>query len=398
MNTNSAYERPWRVMYIEHNAQRGGSVYSLRDLVINLGEGITPTICEFSDVEFKGLFEELNIEVITIPYKVFNFDRGNSGLYRGRLGRELLVLERWTTYTAPLVFFLYRLFRRHKPTLIHVNDHVFYNRAEILAAALAKIPCVCHLREIRNRLSPVELRAAQSVSRFIAISEVVKDSAVESGLPAERIRVVYNGISFPVQASSTVDRVSLRRRLGLVPEGAYVITHGRLVDWKGIDRAIAVWPDILSSYPGARLLILGDGPERSRLEQLVEANRLSGTVTFVGFVSGIWDYLFASDVYIHCVTSPEPFGRSLAEAMGAGLAVVAPRWGSSEELVQSQVSALLYEPLDNDDLKRNILKLLGDADLRNRLGATAEQQARTRFSVENYAQGVQEVYCEVFSP
>ncbi|GEM_PF-7080056 len=382
------------IVYVEHNAQKGGSVFSLRDLVVGFRNEVHPLVCQFSDAEFAGMFEKMGIDVLTVPFKVFSYKRPNIPFLGSRLNTELMLGRRWLLYTLPLVVAFYVIFRQHRPALVHLNDHVDYHRAEIVASALAGVPCVCHMREIRDRLHPWELWASQFVLRFIAVSKVVAEAAGRAGLPRDRIRTVWNGIDFP-STRLCLDKNTLRKHLRLDSESLYVISHGRLVNWKGIDRLIAIWPAVISGYPNACLLIVGDGPEKRSLQELVVRNGLSNSVRFVGFVENIWDYLLASDVYIHCVTQPEPFGRSIVEAMGANLPVVAPNWGSTAELSDSGRLALLYEPLDYEDLKARLLKLLGDAVLREKLGKEAGLHARQQFTLDRYLNGVREVYAEI---
>lgn len=397
MMDNQSSERisPLDVMYVEHNAMWGGSVFSLHDLVSHLSDEIRPIVCQFCNTEFEEFFEHAGVQVARVPYKVFGYRKRGSVLRKSRLGRTVLSLQKWTTYTVPLVRFFYTLFRTYRPTLIHLNDNLHQNRSEILAAAMAGIPCVCHLRSIHSQFNPFELWVSQSVSRFIATSEVVKENAVQAGLCRARIKVIYNGIDFPFSLPSSTEKTAVRNKLGLDLGKEYVLSLGRLVPWKGVDRLISIWPDVVSARPGVCLLIVGDGTEGQRLKRLAEATGVAETIQFVGFVHDVWDYLLASDIYVHSAVLPEPFGRSLVEAMGAGLAIVAPDSGAVRELLEPGISGRLYNPRDVAGLREVLVQLLCNTALRYQLGHTAAVQARSRFGVQKYAQAVQQIYLDV---
>ena len=387
---------PIRVMYVLHSAQWGGAETSLYDLIERLREDVHPIVCQLSDVEFEGIFEGLDVEVINVPFTVYNCRSPKSEFYRsGRLQTELQVAKKWVCYNLPLTLFFCHLFRQHKPDLVHVNDHVNYNRPEILAAAMAGIPCVSHLRGVLNRLGWTAPWVARLVSRFIAVSKAVKESAVQSGLPGDRIRVVYEGIKFPPQLPPYSDKALTRLKLGLEPDGVYVVSLGRLVAIKGVARLVQIWPEISRSYPRARLLVVGDGPEKDHLEKSVESKGLSQVVKFVGQVSNVWDYLRASDVYVHTVVVPEAFGRSVAEAMGIGLAVVVPDWDTFFELLEPGKSGLFYPRSEDSALRNVLMQVLADSALRERLGREASRRARSLFTVEQYAEEVHSVYHEI---
>ena len=150
--------------------------------------------------------------------------------------------------------------------------------------------------------------------------------------------MVYNGIDFPGAAASPSAKMEMKRKLRLASDCTAVVSVGRLEPIRGTERIVQIWPEVVRTHPESRLLIVGDGTERSRLESMVDAVGVGDTVEFVGFQDNVWDYLEAGDVYVSNVSVPEAFGRALVEAMGMGLAVVAPDWGSTRELIEHGVS------------------------------------------------------------
>jgi phosphatidylinositol alpha-1,6-mannosyltransferase len=121
----------------------------------------------------------------------------------------------------------------------------------------------------------------------------------------------------------------VRRRWGIADEAPVVVCVARLVRRKGQDTLVRIWPDVLRSHPAAVLLLVGDGPDRSRLERMVRRRRLEGSVILTGAVSHeeVPAHLDAGDVFSMPVRSRrlglevEAFGIAYLEAAACGLMI-----------------------------------------------------------------------------
>ncbi len=135
---------------------------------------------------------------------------------------------------------------------------------------------------------------------------------------------------------------AVRRRLAIAPDAPVVVCVGRLVRRKGQDTLVGIWPDVLARFPGAVLLLVGDGPDRRRLQRLVAAHGVGDSVVMTGSVP--WEevpaHLDAGDVFaMPCRDrrfglEVEAFGIVYLEAAACGLAVVPGRSGGAAEAVQ----------------------------------------------------------------
>jgi glycosyltransferase involved in cell wall biosynthesis len=175
-----------------------------------------------------------------------------------------------------------------------------------------------------------------------------------------KIFVVYNAVEIPSSARTTVP---LRTRLNIV-------TVGRLVPWKQIDRLI----EALAEIDGAGLVVVGDGPERSRLEDLVRATQLTDRIYFAGQRSKeeTLGLMTACDLFVLNSTY-EGFPHVVLEAMCAGLPVVATEVGGTPELVRDEENGLLISPTANGSLSKTLLRLLSSSEERQRLVAGARE-------------------------
>ena len=147
-----------------------------------------------------------------------------------------------------------------------------------------------------------------------------------------------------------------------------IVTVGRLVPWKQIDRLI----EALAEIDGAGLVIVGDGPERSRLEDLARANNLNDRVYFAGHKSREETYglMTACDIFV-LNSSYEGFPHVVLEAMFAGLPVVATAVGGTPELVRDGENGVLIAPSATGTLANILLKLLSSSEERLRLAQGA---------------------------
>lgn len=150
-----------------------------------------------------------------------------------------------------------------------------------------------------------------------------------------------------------------------------VIGLGRLVNSKRFDVLISAFAAIAPSHPGWQLTIMGDGPERRRLEDKAENFHVMDRVSFLGSVAYPEIELGRAAIFVSC-SELEGFPMALCEAMAGGLPVVAAKYNESiEEIVENEWNGLLVPPDDIDATSRAILRLIEDEALRKRLGRNA---------------------------
>ncbi len=184
-----------------------------------------------------------------------------------------------------------------------------------------------------------------------------------------------NGIEKPNRLSSTSIK-SVRRSLGLDDNSKLILMVSRLVGWKRVDRMISVLPKIDADF---RLVIAGDGPEKSDLEEMVGKSNYSDNVKFLGAVKQeeIDKLMSAADIFVSLYDLSN-VGNPLLQAMSYGKAIVTLDNGDTGEFINNSRGFLL--PSNKPDkLANSINKLIGDAGLRRRLGAGAKQFADKNF-------------------
>jgi glycosyltransferase involved in cell wall biosynthesis len=149
--------------------------------------------------------------------------------------------------------------------------------------------------------------------------------------------------------------------------------------------------EIKAMIPQARLLLVGDGPDRENLEGLSRSLGLEGIVVFAGQRRDIARLLAMADLFVF-PSVYEGFGIALVEAMAMGKPVVASRVEGILEIVTHEVSGLLIEPHSPQEIVNAVIRLHRDSSLRERLGEQARKTSLERFGVKAGISRLEAIY------
>ncbi|MEU9107926.1 glycosyltransferase [Streptomyces xanthophaeus] len=245
-----------------------------------------------------------------------------------------------------------------------------------------------------------ERYGARWADRVLCVSEAERRAGETEGITA-RWSVVRNGVDLdhfrPGAPDPGQDKAAARAALplpeGFPGEGPLTVCVGRLCQQKGQDVLLRAWPEVVGAVPGARLALVGDGPDTERLRRTAA---LSGTgVHFAGAATDIRPWLRAADL----VVLPSRWeGMALAplEAMACGRPVlVSDVSGARESLPPGQGRLCLVPPEDPTALAKALGRLLTEPRLLAELGEQARQHARTDFDVRRTTDAVTGLYHEL---
>jgi glycosyltransferase involved in cell wall biosynthesis len=228
-----------------------------------------------------------------------------------------------------------------------------------------------------------------AVRRWLGVFDaVVANSAtVARALETDGIRpveVVHNG----VPAAAARDPLA---------DPPLVLFAGRLEREKGVDVLVRAFARALADVPTARLLIAGDGRERPALEGLVAELGVGHAVELAGHLARAELERRAATAWVQAVPSiwNEPFGNVVTEAMARGTAVIASDAGGPAEIVRDGETGALVPPGDVEGLAAAIVRVAGDRELADRLGAEGRRVARREFGVDAWAGRFESIYSRV---
>jgi glycosyltransferase involved in cell wall biosynthesis len=281
-----------------------------------------------------------------------------------------------------------RAIREFKPDLVYERYNLFFPSG-VRAARSAGVPVFLEvnapLYEERSRFGGLSLHRLakwseqyvwQNADAVLPVTEVLAGLVREAGVTAERIHVIPNGIN-ETEFSRLPAPEEAKRRLGL--EGRFVLGFvGFMRDWHGLERVIEFMAR--SERKDLHALFVGDGPARSSVERRARELGLSDQVTVTGVVQRceVPDVLPAFDVALQPAVVEYASPLKLFEYLAVGLPVLAPSTSNIREVLQDGVNAMLFDPGDEASFAGGLELLCSDADLRQRLGASARETINRR--------------------
>ena len=240
-----------------------------------------------------------------------------------------------------------------------------------------------------NEFDRWSLRAA---SQVLTVSKPFQQQLEERGVEPRRIEIVHNAIDAGWGASANPKTAgeALRSQLGIAPGTPVLLIVGRLSrekDHETLLRAVA-------RLPAAHLVIVGEGPDRPRIEAAVVANKLERRTSLTGHKPSAEPYYGIADIAI-LSSRTEGSPNALLEAMAAGIPAVATRVGGIPEIATDSETAILVEPEDDAAMAAAIARLLDDADLARSIAHRAQKHVLLHHSPEARMQRLWSIYMRV---
>lgn len=348
-------------------------------------------------LETAGKFDESRFQVGYC--NLFCLDEGNGAFPSALRDRGVPYFHVRGTGWADLPSMLLRLVdivRRERVDVLHA--HMLH--ATIAAAASARLGRVPVFAVTRHYLGSgyvnhgrwmrsLDFGVARSAMHVAAVSNAVREDLIrEGGVSPSRVSVIHNGINLDVfDAAGSCPCPDVRRSDRDFVLGAV----GSLNVYKGHADLLRALPAVLRVRPDARLVIVGDGPERSSLESLAAGLGIADRVSFVGFQRNVAGWMRSFDLYVH-PSHDESFGISILEAMAARRAVVATSVGGIPEVVVDGETGLLVPPTDPERLACAILTLMRDRAIARDMGDRGRRRVEEQFSIPYVIERYQELY------
>lgn len=321
------------------------------------------------------------------------------GLFE-RCNVEHLVTHRdggWGTKVAVLVAAWARLVRRLArgdvgALHVHTSSRASFWRKVlfILPAVVWRIPYLLHLHGAKfHEFYAASRSPSRRVIRFVferACCVIVLSHAwrawAQNTFPNANIRVVYNPVVLPARGVPPSHEISA------------VVSLGQVGGRKGTPELISAFAIVARRFPACTLLIGGDGDIKGA-RQLADDLGLAGRVELLGWVKGEKKAALLASATVYALPSyNEGLPVSVLEAMAAGLPVVSTPVGGIPEVVTDGVEGYLIQPGDVESLADRICQLLGDAQLRHKMGAAARAKVVASFSVECIVPQLEAIYAE----
>lgn len=275
-----------------------------------------------------------------------------------------------------------------------VGARVAFNQQTPMSAFLSDSDYPWAARAWLRRLFVATARVGYAAADLIvATSRGVADDVVMSfGVGAERVRIVHNPVDIPAIGAAAAEPIDAEYAAAWIHP--VIVAAGRLSEAKNYPLLIDALAIVRQRVP-ARLFILGQGEQESRLRDLAVARGLGDEVRFLGFQANPWKYIARADV-LALTSRYEGFGNVLVEAMACGVSVVATSSPGTREIVSAGEDGLLVERHEPAAVAAALERVLTDDALRGRMSAATRSHAQ-RFSLPSIAAAYDRLFAEALA-
>jgi len=298
---------------------------------------------------------------------------------------------------------LRKAIRRLKPEVVHTHS----SKAGIVGRAAAwdeNVPAIVHTihglpfgpfeSALKNRLYiTLERWAARRCHAIVSVCDAMTTQALAAGVGRpEQFQTVYSGMDVDAFLNPPRPRAEIRKELELADDEVAFATVARLFELKGHDDILAVAGDVLKENPKVRFIWIGDGILRERFLADIDRLGLRHAFRLTGLVppGRIPELLGGVDAVIH-PSLREGLARVLPQSLLVGRPAISYDVDGAREVILPETGVLL-PPRDLEGLKRGILHLAGDRDLRDRMGEEGRRRFADRFRHETMTRELRSLY------
>ena len=403
-----------KILFLNPSAQLGGAERCIAEMCRVLSQQnmlCKVVIGEPGPLQGEAQRQGAETEVLEFPQELKAWgDSSLKGKSRGHLA--LGMVKQGAKALGPMCKYakaLQKIVEQWQPDIVHshgVKMHLLSSLAQVGAARR-----VWHLHDFLGTrpLAGKLLRwRSGGVQLALGVSQAVADDA-QQVLPSVQVQTLYNAVDTDYFSPGSGDPQRLDQLAELPPAAVGTVRIGLVAayaKWKGHSLFLQAAAALQRRSPiPLRFYVIG-GPiyatagsqyTEEELQEVAFELNLSEQMGFVGFQSDIaWVYR-SLDIVVHCSTQPEPFGRTIAEAMSCGRPVIAAETGGAAELFTSQVDAWGIPANDAEQLAESILTLATQPTLWPALSENARQTALRRFSLDRLGKELTAAYRSVIT-
>lgn len=393
----------YNILFIESGTTGGGSFESLyQHLEVIDQSRFRPVVLFLNPNRFFPLIERMGIKVYLVhdllysrgsPLPLF-FQKGLikisfwlakyceiCSLFYLRLAHQSLVLR------------IKEIVRKEQIDLLYLNDQIDRDMFGVFAVEKVGIPCVSHLRSMDGaNFSGRKAKIANSfISAYISNSQSTKRYWESRGIEARKSFLVYNAIK-PFNKDER-DTGQYNFRSG---DQFLVGSIGRLITLKGYSFLLRAFKLFQDKHLDAKLIIIGDGPLKGRLEREARKLGIAEQVWLAGYIENAKYLIGQFDLFV-LPSRYDAFGRVLLEAMQQEVPVIGTDLYGIAEIIEHENNGLLVPYNDDKALRNAMERILTNDVLRKKFVENALKTVNEQFNIDNYKQNIENILSTVLA-
>ena len=381
-----------RVLYIADELTQSGAIKSFEEVVVTMKEqfDIDAIVCTSGRSALNDRLESRGIQTVVSCYA--------SAMQNSPI----------TWWKIPIKYILCgaKYYLKHRAATKIIESAVDFNTIDLIhtnvnridigveLAAKHHIPNIMHIREFgdadfkcwsyrRNYLHFLD----KNVTRFIAISEAVKESWVSRGLSEQKVDVIYNGVDSESIKSANPEDILTSETMKMVIVGGVIPNKGQMQ----AVQAISMLPEGIRNKVTLDIIGWSSKQYFDILKAEITRLGLENQVKILGAKSDVYECLQNYHVGLMC-SKAEGFGRVTAEYMHAGLGVIASNCGANPELISSEETGLLYRWGDYEDLAQRMKDFYYNRDLLIKCAVNGNARAKEKYTRRINAENIYGTY------
>lgn len=298
-------------------------------------------------------------------------------------------------YSSPLK--MARLFVNEKADIVHTHGWGGGLLAGTIGAKLAGVPIVINSEHGFWRVDKKRRIYAQKILSYFTdqittVSEDLRNKINKCfGIPLNRIVSISNGVDAEKFRPSVLSREIYKKKLNMRADEYVIGTVGRLVPVKDHPTLLKAAASLINKKISIKLILVGDGPVKSELIQLIDALKIGSCVSFLGERADIPELLNAMDLFV-LPSVTEGMSNTLLEAMACGIPVIATDVGGNPEIIRDGINGFLIPPRNSDVLSETIEKMYSDKRMARQMGIMSRKIVEKKFSLTNMVKNYQDMY------
>lgn len=283
-----------------------------------------------------------------------------------------------------------RLYQQYSVDIVHTHSSADSWMASTAAKISGRRPVVVRTRHLsvsfKNRLI-----YSFMADRVVTVGGSTRRYMIqEKRIPEGKVLTIPTGVDL-VEFDPRRTPGDLRKELGIAPETPVYGTVAVFRRLKGHQYLLGAVPEIVRSVPGAKLLLVGEGPQENNLRKLIREKNIGESVIMPGFRDDVARVLNTMDVFVF-PSLQEALGTAILEAMAMKKPVVAGRVGGIPEIVQDGLSGFLIDPEAPEAIAEKVIELLMDPRARQRMGEEGRRFVETHYNNQLMVQRLERLY------